>query len=86
MVLKLSKDGEEVNVDYEEDVNYVLGLECKPDLPCEHEDVKTIKCTINGCEEVIPVVSESQDAIAADQGLIVTPDVGFNLQIMMDTV
>jgi hypothetical protein len=64
-----AEDGQEVNAVWHEEVN----LECDGgDSPCVDE--KTIKCTINGCEEVVPVVLESRDAIAADQGLIVTPD------------
>jgi hypothetical protein len=61
-----------VNVDYQEDVGYVQ--ECDAGETCEYEDVKTIKCTVNGCEEVIPAVLESQDAIEADQGLILPKD------------
>ena len=64
-----AKDGEEVNAVWHEDVN----LECDGDQPCV-PDEKTIKCTVNGCVEVDPAVLEAQDAITADQGLIVTPD------------
>ena len=36
-----------VNVDYQEDVDYVQ--ECGAGDTCVHEDVKTITCTVAGC-------------------------------------
>jgi hypothetical protein len=46
----MANEGEEVDADYQEDVNYDLGANCEPDEPCEYLDVKVITCTINGCE------------------------------------
>ena len=46
----MANDGEEVNADYQEDVNYNLGANCEPGEPCDYVDVKVITCTVNGCE------------------------------------
>jgi hypothetical protein len=51
-------DGEVVNADYQEDVNYVQ--ECAAGLTCNYEDSKEITCTVNGCEVTAESIRQHQ--------------------------